>query len=80
MGVDVRRMAEVLATKIRAERLCVEQYKMEYGNKRMCPLYSERKGMEQALYALGIKYEYVRNHDDCGIVAVIVGGEMVEVK
>lgn len=66
----MKAMAERIASKIRIANKFVDNYT----NKRECPFYSEWKGMEQALKAMGIDYEYEYN-ENIQIVAVIVSGQ-----
>lgn len=66
----MKAMAERIASKIRITNIFVDNY----NNKRECPFYSEWKGMEQALKAMGIDYEYEYN-EEIKIVAVIVRGQ-----
>lgn len=66
----MKAMAERIASKIRIANKFVDNY----NNKRECPFYSEWKGMEQALKAMGIDYEYEYN-EEIKIVAVIVSGQ-----
>ena len=70
----MKAMARRIATKIRVANIYVENY----SNKRECPFYSEWKGMEQALKAMSIhyEYEYDKNYQ---IVAVVVNGQRVEI-
>ena len=74
MNEIMKVMAERIASKIRI----ANNYVGNYSNKRECPFYSEWKGMEQALKAMGIDYEYEYN-EDIQIVAVIVMGQRVEI-
>ena len=66
-------MAEAMATKIRVEKRSLK----DCTNKRQCAVYNERKGMEYALYLLGINYEYEYN-DNLEVIAVSVNNERVE--
>lgn len=65
-------IAERMAITIRVANL----YKGEYENKRECPFYSEWKGMELMLKAMGINFEYDFD-DNYEVSAVIVNGEKV---
>lgn len=74
MNEMMKVMAERIASKIRIANIFVDNY----SNKRECPFYSEWKGMEQALKAMGIDYEYEYN-EDIQVVAVIVMCQRVEI-
>lgn len=74
MKENFQKMADRMANKIAVANIYVKTYE----NKRECPFYSEWKGMEQALKAMGIDFEYDFN-DDIEIVAVTVMGQRAEV-
>lgn len=74
MKETFQKMADRMATKIAVAKI----YAKNYEKKRECPAYSEWKGMEQALKAMEIDFEYDFN-DDIEIVAVTVMGQRAEV-
>lgn len=48
-------MAKAMARKIAMYKMNAEEFK---GNKRLCPYYSEFKGLEQACKIFGIEYNF----------------------
>ena len=72
MNKMMKDIAERMAITIRVANL----YKGKYENKRECPFYSEWKGMELMLKAMGINFEYDFD-DNFEVSAVIVNGEKV---
>ncbi len=71
----MRDMASAMAAKIRIAR----HFVVGYENKRQCPFHSEWKGMELALKAMGIPYDYEFDDETYEITAVIVAGQRAEV-
>ena len=74
MSEAMRDMAQAMANKIKIARL----YTGKYENKRQCPFHSEWKGMELALKAMGIPFDYEFDDDTYEITAVIVAGQRAE--
>lgn len=75
MGEMMRAMAQAMANKIKIARIYAEGYE----NKRQCPFHSEWKGMELALKAMGINYDYEFDDETYEITAVIVMNQRVEI-
>lgn len=74
MNEAMKNMAKAMANKIKIARLYIGKYE----NKRQCPFHSEWKGMELALKAMGIPFDYEFDDDTYEITAVIVAGQRAE--
>lgn len=74
MNEAMRDVAQAMANKIKIARLYIGKYE----NKRQCPFHSEWKGMELALKAMGISFDYEFDDDTYEIVAVTVMDQRVE--
>lgn len=74
MNEAMRDVAQAMANKIKIARLYIGKYE----NKRQCPFHSEWKGMELALKAMGIPFDYEFDDDTYEIVAVTVMDQRVE--
>lgn len=74
MNEAMRDVAQAMANKIKIARLYIGKYE----NKRQCPFHSEWKGMELALKAMGIPFDYEFDDETYEITAVTVMDQRVE--
>ena len=76
MTNSFKAMAQAMANKVKMVRIFADRYE----NKRECPFYSELKGMELALKAMNIEYDFEYDDETYMIAAVTVMGQRVEVE
>lgn len=73
-------MAKAIAERImityRVERLYKDE-EIFKNNKRLCPYFSERKGMEMMLKTIGVEYEYTFDDETYEINGITVAGVTV---
>lgn len=76
MTESMKAMAQAMANKTKMVRIFADSYE----NKRECPFYSELKGMELALKAMNIEYDFEYDEETYMITAVTVMGQRVAVE
>ena len=75
MKAMAQAMAQAMANKTKIVRIFADRYE----NKRECHFYSELKGMELALKAMNIEYDFEYDEETYMITAVTVMGQRVAV-